>query len=196
MLSYRTIYVLAFAFLLSACDSNSISICGDNIVQQPEREKFILKMAHDNTCKEFTGEAFFDQGSNVRNRQRERVVLLRLDARSGSETPLTLWFTREQDAGFNEGKFQVAQLPNEPEGPFDTRFVTNDTTFSFMAQHILERNRMAFSIDGSIVISHVNQEVVIGSFKIKADLDDSNESVLFIGKFSALYKDIGYPIIL
>lgn len=197
MKSLNKIYILpVLLFFLGACDTNSMSNCDARELPVPSEGEFVLQVASKSTCELVTGEALFDDGPNITNRQGEHVVMIKMQSTSGSETPLTIWFTSEQKMSIDVGNHQIANLPSAPVGQFETRFITNDSTFSFMGHNVFGRGRKAFSTSGTLKIILSEEGSLSGSFEVTGDLEGSGQKVRFEGLFSATNTMIGYPIIL
>lgn len=181
----------AALLLLSACNSGGPQAsCGQEALQEASVETgaFVTSVESGDDCHVLRGAAAF--GETV-NRANEPTALIKL---TGTDTRLTLWFAREQQGRPATERYRIADLPDEPTGRFETRFVTNETTFSVMGLHV--SGHQAFSEEGVLTIEASEEGRITASFEIEMDLKGAEEDAHLKGHFIAAPAELGFPIIL
>ena len=185
---------LLLLLLLSACDSGGPRGCGQEALQKASVEPgtFIVAVQSTGDCHVLRGAAAFEPDPEATvNRAGEPTALIKL---AGADTRLTLWFARESQSHPAAERYRIADLPDEPTGRFDTRFVTNETTFSVMGLHV--SGHQAFSEEGTFTIERSSEDRITASFEMEMDLKGTEEGAHLEGRFVAAPADLGFPIIL
>lgn len=181
--------------LLGACDGNGPqAACGQEALQEApvEAGTFVAAVQSADDCHVLRGTAAFGPDPEVTpNRSDEPTALIKL---AGTDTRLTLWFAREGQNRPAAERYRIADLPDEPTSRFETRFITNETTFSVMGVHV--SGHQAFSEGGTLTIEASEGERITASFEIEMDLKGADEGARLKGRFTATPADLGFPIIL
>ncbi len=190
-----TIALLGVAVLLSVagCDaSGPEESCATRLNGvEVENGHFAVTVESGDDCHLIEGLATYEPGDDRSvNRTGEPVFLVRLFS---TETELVLWFAREQRGAPAPDDYDIADLPDEPTGTFETRFVTNPESVSAMGIHV-SRNR-AFSEGGTFAVLPSEDGIIEVRFNMTVDLAPSGEGGAVAGYFKATETDMGYPII-
>jgi hypothetical protein len=175
---------------MSACDGGGPQACGQEALQESTVDPgaFVVAVQSADDCHVLRGTAAF--GETV-NRANEPTALVKL---AGADTRLTLWFAREQQGRPAADRYRLADLPAEPTGRFETRFVTNAITFSVMGLHV--SGHQGFSEEGTLAVEASEEEQITASFEMEMDLKGAEEEAHLEGRFVAAPSRLGFPIIL